>query len=138
MESKTLYLYAADALLFTHVFFLQRFCPQAYDAEKALELSTRAVETEPLAGWFHRTHGIALYLSGRYEEARAAFDRALEREFPPSPSAFFYQALTLSRLGLGDDARKMFDLGVARAEATWPDEPVDVLTRRDAAESLGL
>ena len=110
----------------------------ADNPEKALELSSGGVETSPLNGSSLGILGIALYLNGRDEVARSAFDRALKRQFPPSQFTLMYQSLTLSRLGLADDARKAFDRGVDRAEATWPDNPEYVLLKRDAAEALGL
>ena len=68
--------------------------------------------------------------------ARAAFDRGLARQFPPGPLPLFYQSMTLSRLGRHDEARKMFDRGVARAEATWPDDVINVMLKQEAAEAL--
>jgi hypothetical protein len=37
-----------------------------------------------------------------------------------------------------DEAREMFDRGIARAETIWPDQPESVLAKREVAEALGL
>lgn len=79
------------------------------DTYAAVRHSERALQLDPERGARYRTIlGIALYFSGRYDQARAALEQTLEHN-PARLLPQIYLAATLSRLGQSDEARWIAD-----------------------------
>jgi tetratricopeptide (TPR) repeat protein len=90
-----------------------------------------------------RQIGCAYYQAGQYEDARAAFERFLERRASDAEGRFQY-ALTLDRLGLADEAVQEMKSVIEsvrtapaykyRAEKRWMNEAQTFLKSRMSKE----
>ena len=79
---------------------------------------------------------MALYRSGRFEEALQALTKAAERGFSEEQPTEFVIAMTLHRLGRRADARSSYDRAV---KALWfPNNPEMLFFKAEAARTLGI
>ena len=76
--------------------------PELYDM--ALATAKRGVETAPEYWSLWNTYAVALYRVGRYEEALAAVERAMEFESGTPEMDSVVRAMTLFQLGREDEA----------------------------------
>ena len=113
-------------------------CPGLYDTSQAVDLARRAVAFDSGSDYYQQTFGIALYRHGKLEEARDALLRAREIRVNDEPADLFFLAMTSSRLGDRVRARDYYDLGVARMDETFPDNPESRLYKKEASKVLGI
>jgi adenylate cyclase len=79
------------------------------NTEAAVRLGERAIQLDPDHTARYRTVlGLAHYVAGRYDKARAALEQALEQN-PARLQPQLYLAATLNRLGKPDEARWLAD-----------------------------
>jgi tetratricopeptide (TPR) repeat protein len=109
-------------------------CPDAARPAESLALAEAFVKGWP--GWWytHFDHALALFHSGRLEEALTELQATLAFptigenlrgfEFPTIPSEDagprFWLAITEAKLGRTTDARRSYALAVERMRKTWP------------------
>jgi hypothetical protein len=113
---------------------LSTSCPDAARPAESLALAEAFVKGWP--GWWytHFDHALALFHSGRLEEALTELQATLAFptigenlrgfEFPTIPSEDagprFWLAITEAKLGRTTDARRSYALAVERMRKTWP------------------
>jgi tetratricopeptide (TPR) repeat protein len=113
--------------------------PKLRDANRAVELATKAVATVPGRWEYWRTLGIAQHVAGEEKAAVRALTRSLELR--PDGEAFDYFPLAAAHQQLGnkEEARKWYDRGVAwMATHKHPYAAELSLLRADAEQRLGL
>ena len=77
------------------------------DLETALNHVERAIDSSPSSGFAHEQRGRLLFGLDRYEEAKAAFESALQLE-PGKRTTLFYLGLAQVELSAYDDAVESF------------------------------
>jgi WD40 repeat protein/serine/threonine protein kinase/Tfp pilus assembly protein PilF len=94
--------------------FLLIASAEVRDPVAALPLARKAVELEPKDNSCHNTLGVALYYNGRYDEAVASLERALQLKSAtdPVPYDLFILAMCHARLGNPAKARDCYDQAV--------------------------
>jgi serine/threonine protein kinase/Tfp pilus assembly protein PilF len=113
-------------------------CPALYDGPLALERARAglALNLQGLDAQF--ALGAVLYREGAFAEALEVLQRLDEEKEFKEPGDLFYLAMTNWKLGRREDARQVYDRGVERLEATFPNHPGDRRLQREAAELLGV
>ncbi|MEM7393914.1 MAG: tetratricopeptide repeat protein, partial [Verrucomicrobiota bacterium] len=76
--------------------------------EEALEMLAEALEREPGRGAFWDTRGSILYKMSRLDEARVAFEKAVDY-LPGHPISQYHLAQTYEKLGFPEKAKPLFD-----------------------------
>jgi tetratricopeptide (TPR) repeat protein len=114
---------------------------------RAAELANKVIEFEPLFGNHWTALGIARYREGQWQEARTAFDRALQIELGsftggtfrwPEAIDWFFLAMCYWQMGQQDQARECYDRAVQSMEKRQTGQAdIDQLRRiRAEAEEL--
>ncbi len=127
-----------DDLACVHTEFYPLACPDLADPTAALDLARRAVAADETNLGFRYHLAAAAYRAGHYETARDALSAVIEESRIVYPQYSFFLAMTLRRLGDRTGAREWYERGVARMERTFPDHPLVVSLKREAAELLGI
>jgi len=83
--------------------------------ERALRISERVLEIDPLSAVAHGNHGFHLMAVGRFDEATAAFDKSVELNPAMAAEHDIVQTFILALTGRHEEA-------IARAQ-DWPDGP---------------
>jgi Tfp pilus assembly protein PilF len=92
--------------------------PASRDAQRAVELTRRALTDAPNHTAYRNTMGVALTQAGRFREARDVLEENLRRGTGPAdPFGLFSLAICHHRLGDSARAALRFDLAVRRLEA---------------------
>jgi len=94
------------------------------DGLRELDNAIRLSPRDPQLWTFHAGKQVVLFVAGRYEEARAASERALEID-PESASATAYSSIAATSALLGDLPRARSAL--AETLRAWPDMSVPTL-----------
>jgi len=129
-----------------HAAILFHTCPDIYNGPAALDLAREVVAVNPRRWEYQLPLGMALYRHGRFEEALAALEQALET-FPSygyidneasEPLRLFPLAMAQWQLGRRKDARATYDRAAAQMDEISPRFPVFVLLRDETAQLLGI
>jgi tetratricopeptide (TPR) repeat protein len=107
------------------------------DPDRAVALGERAVHLDRDRGFYRTTLGIAYYRAGRWDAARAAFDKA-EGSGDMEEEGWFFVAMVHSKLGHKEEARRWFDRAVAWTEEHKPDDKEFERFRGEAEEVLEI
>jgi tetratricopeptide (TPR) repeat protein/serine/threonine protein kinase len=83
-----------------------------HDPGKAVGLAEEAVRLAPRAGPFWNTLGVAHYRAGRWKEALASLEKAVELGRGGDASDWFFLAMAQWQLGRKDDARQWYEKAV--------------------------
>jgi tetratricopeptide (TPR) repeat protein len=107
--------------------------PSLRDPEEAVRLAERALA---LGGWdfSRKVLGVALYRMGRFEDAVAALATHVSTR-GETPSACYFLAMALQRLGRDAEARAWLDRGIRRME-DFRDESGELKRFRAEAEEV--
>ncbi len=112
------------------------------DPVQAVALAQEAVRLAPEMGAYWNTLGLAQYRAGKWQDAVAAFDKAMKRSEGGGGKDWLFLAMAHQKLGNKDEARKWYDQAVQWIEK--PQEhprPTEDETRRflaEAREVLGM
>lgn len=90
-----------------------------HELDRAIEVHRAYVANDPREANAYDSLGMTLDRAGRYEEALAAFDRALELE-PDFEMAAWHRRVVLSRTGQRDQLRRFLE---EAARTSAPDDP---------------
>jgi tetratricopeptide (TPR) repeat protein len=112
-------------------------CEDIYDVEDAEALARMALEANPDSGVAQMALGIALYRSGRYEEA-IPYQEQARVAFDGLAGNLFFLAMEHWQLGNRAQARTHYDQGVAIMEERDPESVRLARYRKEAAELMGL
>jgi serine/threonine protein kinase/tetratricopeptide (TPR) repeat protein len=125
------WVYAADLL---------PVCPDHYDGQAALELALDAVRQAPGNADYQLSLAMVYYREGMFGEARNALLRSLEAvveyaEF--EMLAHFTLSMTEGQLGEQGAAREHYDRGVMLGDKSYPESPLYLRFKNEAAQLLG-
>jgi serine/threonine protein kinase/Tfp pilus assembly protein PilF len=117
---------------------LREFCPALYDGPRVLQQARAGLALDPKDAMAQLNLGSVLYREGEFDEALEVLERLDEENEFNEPGVFFYLAMTHWKLGRREEARRVYGRGVARLEATFPNDPTNRRLQREAAELLGM
>jgi Flp pilus assembly protein TadD len=113
-------------------FLYQYFDASPANLRRADAASRRALELAPSLAEAHASRGLAVSLSGRFEEANTEFEMAMKLNPKSFEAAYFYARSCVAQ-GTNEDAAKWFE----RAIAVRPDDYAALALLATAYNSLG-
>jgi TolB-like protein/Flp pilus assembly protein TadD len=113
-------------------FLYQYFDASPANLRRADAASRRALELAPSLAEAHASRGLAVSLSGRFEEANTEFEMAMKLNPKSFEAAYFYARSCVAQ-GNNEDAAKWFE----RAIAVRPDDYAALALLATAYSSLG-
>jgi tetratricopeptide (TPR) repeat protein/serine/threonine protein kinase len=101
----------ADADIHNQLAWQLANCPEAKlrDPARAIELSKKSIELEPMEGSFWNTLGAAHYRSGDEKAAIAALNKSMELRKGGDAFDYLFLAMAHQKLGDPDEASKWYD-----------------------------
>jgi serine/threonine protein kinase/tetratricopeptide (TPR) repeat protein len=108
------------------------------DPAQAVAHAEKAVELNPMNPDFRDMLGVALYRTGDYTAAIAAFDQARELYQSDDRTDWFFLAMTHWQLGNHEEARKWYDQSVEYLKKQEPAHEEQNRFRKEAAGLLGV
>jgi serine/threonine protein kinase len=121
-------------------FWFEDTAPWPSPADRALELSYEAVRRAPNDGDFRNTLGVVQYRVGKWSEAAASLEKAIELSEGGQPSDWLVLAMAQWRLGNHEAARRWYDQavsGLAKEQSNITDMELKSF-RAEAEELLGV
>jgi serine/threonine protein kinase len=115
-------------------------CPAAQfrNPERAIELSKKALQHEPLSAEYWLYLGVAQYRAGKWKDALQALDKSKELNFGRENGGLFFRATAHWQLGDQKQARKLFDQAVQWMDKNRPGDIGFRYYRAEAAALLGV
>ena len=113
-------------------FLYQYFDASPANLKRADAASRRALELAPSLAEAHASRGLAVSLSGRYEEADTEFEMAMKLDPKSFEAAYFYARSCVAQ-GKNEEAAKWFE----RAIAVRPDDYAALALLATAYQALG-
>jgi hypothetical protein len=110
-------------------------CPGALEPSRVVELARKAVAYDPHNADYQRALGMALHREGSHEEARAAFQRSLDRRTHDDAFSLLGLAMAQNALGNPNEAREAYDRARERGARTSP-QHTGFLMLQSEAESV--
>jgi hypothetical protein len=115
--------------------------PQLRNADQAIQLARRAITPQRKNPAFLNTIGVVHYRAGRWQDAVAALQAAIDAHAPDEGTAwdYFFLAMAHHRLGYAARARTDFDLAVRWWDGhnvLTPQEITELSAFRSEAEAL--
>jgi tetratricopeptide (TPR) repeat protein len=125
------------SMALVHVLGFYYNCPDLYDVDDAETLARMALEGNPSSEVAQMALGVALYRSGRYEEA-IPYQEQARATYDGLGGNLFFLAMEHWQLDQKDRARSYYDEGVAIMDDRDPESPRLARYRKEAAELLGI
>jgi serine/threonine protein kinase/tetratricopeptide (TPR) repeat protein len=113
-------------------FLYQYFDASPQNLRRAESASKRALELAPQLAEAHASRGLAVSLTGKFEEAEREFQEAMRLDPKSFEAAYFYARACMS-VGKLDDAAKWFE----RAVAVRPDDYAAMMLLANAYGAIG-
>jgi tetratricopeptide (TPR) repeat protein len=112
--------------------------PAWRDAALAVELSTRAVDSDPQVGSWWNTRGVAQYRAGDLQQAVSDLETSMQLGGGGNSFDFFFLAMIHEQLGDSVAALQWYEQGIAWMKRDSPTSHELQRFRAEAAELLGI
>ena len=115
-------------------------CPEEEfrDANRAVELATKAVDLEPNAWHIWNTLGVAQYRAGDWSAAIEALEKSIELSSGGNSFDFFFLAMAHWQLDHKDEARNRYKRAVEWMDENKPDDEDLIRFRQEAQDLLNV